>query len=250
MALPVTPLPQLESSPDDMKTRMELMVLRVQAEACKALEKEDNCSKFQVDKWQRADGRGGGITCVLQEGEVFEKAGVNISVVSGNLTPEMVAQMRARGKKLQGENPPFAVIGISSVIHPKNPMVPTVHFNYRYFEVQDGDQVVWWFGGGSDLTPYYLSKADAIHFHSALKDACDKHDKSYYPKFKKWCDNYFSLPHRGESRGIGGIFFDDLDTPDVESCFNFASDCADAFIPSYIPLGKKIQLLFDFDSKL
>ncbi|XP_044259762.1 oxygen-dependent coproporphyrinogen-III oxidase [Tribolium madens] len=239
MAPPITPLPQLEKTPDDMKTRMELMVLRVQAEACKALEEEDHCNKFLVDKWERHDGRGGGITCVLQEGKVFEKAGVNISVISGNLTPGIVAQMRARGKELKRENPPFSVIGISAVIHPKNPMVPTVHFNYRYFEIQDEDKVVWWFGGGSDLTPYYLNKADAIHFHSALKDTCDKHDKSYYPKFKKWCDDYFTIHHRKETRGIGGIFFDDLDTPDRESCFKFATDCAVAFIPSYIPLVQR-----------
>lgn len=146
--------------------------------------------------------------------------------------------MRARGKKLEQENPPFFAAGVSAVIHPKNPLVPTIHFNYRYFEVQNGDEVLWWFGGGTDLTPYYLNTADSVHFHSTLKNACDKHDKSYYPKFKKWCDDYFYIEHRGERRGIGGIFFDDLDTPDQEACFKFATECADAVIPSYIPIGK------------
>ncbi|KAJ3665448.1 hypothetical protein Zmor_000943 [Zophobas morio] len=236
MALPITPIPQLDAARDDMKTRMELMILRVQAEVCKALEKEEDCNKFEVDRWFRHDAGGGGITCVLQDGKVFEKAGVNISVISGNLSRGGVAQMRSRGKKLKNDEPPYFVAGISAVIHPRNPMVPTIHFNYRYFEVQDGDDLVWWFGGGTDLTPYYLSTADAIHFHATLKEACDKHDKSFYPKFKKWCDDYFNIPHRGERRGIGGIFFDDLDQPDRETCFKFATDCADAVIPSYIPL--------------
>ncbi|KAJ8945704.1 hypothetical protein NQ318_012423 [Aromia moschata] len=105
-------------------------------------------------------------------------------------------------------------------------MVPTIHFNYRYFEVKDEEGVQWWFGGGTDLTPYYLNAADAVHFHKTLKEACDNHDKGYYPKFKKWCDEYFNIPHRGESRGIGGIFFDDLDSPGQEKCFAFVKDCA------------------------
>ena len=243
MALPITPIPQLDAARDDMKTRMELMILRVQAEVCKALDKEEDCNKIEVDRWFRHDAGGGGITCVLQDGKVFEKAGVNISGISGNLSRGGVAQMRSRGKKLKNDEPPYFVAGISAVIHPRNPMVPTIHFNYRYFEVQDGDDVVWWFGGGTDLTPYYLSTADAVHFHATLKEACDKHDKSFYPKFKKWCDDYFNIPHRGERRGIGGIFFDDLDQPDRETCFKFATDCADAVIPSYIPLGKKCSIL-------
>ncbi|KAJ8935793.1 hypothetical protein NQ314_012643 [Rhamnusium bicolor] len=220
-ALPITSLEKLSSNPEDMKTKMELMILRVQSEFCKALEIEEESAKFVVDRWERKEG-GGGITCVLQDGKVFEKAGVNISIVSGNLPPGAVAQMRSRG--------------ISAVIHPVNPMVPTIHFNYRYFEVKSGDEVQWWFGGGTDLTPYYLNRADAVHFHKTLKDACDKHDKNYYPTFKKWCDDYFNIPHRGERRGVGGIFFDDLDTPNQEACFAFVKDCANAVIPSYIPL--------------
>ncbi|KAJ8984716.1 hypothetical protein NQ317_004977 [Molorchus minor] len=225
MATPITPLDKLSSNPDDMKTKMELMILKVQSDFCNALEKEEGNKKFIIDRWDRTEG-GGGITCVLQEGEVFQKAGVNISVVSGQLPPGAVAQMRSRA-------------GISAVIHPVNPMVPTIHFNYRYFEVKSGEETQWWFGGGTDLTPYYLDTSDAVHFHKALKYACDKHDKGYYPRFKKWCDDYFNIPHRGERRGVGGIFFDDLDTPGQEECFKFVKDCADAVIPSYIPLVQR-----------
>lgn len=240
MAVPVTPLEKLKSHPDDMRTKMELMILRVQADFCHALEAEETSqgAKFKVDKWKREEG-GGGVTCVLQDGEIFEKAGVNISVVTGNLPPGAVAMMNSRGKKLSSGALPFFAAGVSAVIHPRNPMVPTIHFNYRYFEVQDGEDSRWWFGGGTDLTPYYLNKSDAVHFHKTLKTACDQHDKSYYTKFKLWCDNYFNIPHRGERRGIGGIFFDDLDTPGQEEAFQFVSTCANAVIPSYIPLVKK-----------
>lgn len=237
MAPPITLITKLSENPNDMKTKMELMIMKVQKEFCSALETEDGCQKFIVDRWERKEG-GGGITCVLQDGKVFEKAGVNISVVSGNLPPGAMAQMRSRGKKLGDGNLPFFAAGISAVIHPVNPMVPTIHFNYRYFEVEDSDGNQWWFGGGTDLTPYYLNTADAIHFHKTLKDACEKHDKSYYPKYKKWCDDYFNIPHRGERRGVGGIFFDDLDSPNQEACFSFVTDCANSVIPSYIPLGR------------
>ncbi|CAH0683392.1 unnamed protein product [Spodoptera exigua] len=239
MAEPITPIEQLEQNSDDMKTQMELLIMRIQAEFCKALEKEeDEEAKFKVDRWLRKEG-GGGISCVLQDGRVFEKAGVNISVVSGTLPPAAVQQMRSRGKNLQNSELPFFAAGVSAVIHPRNPMVPTIHFNYRYFEVQDKDGVQWWFGGGTDLTPYYLNEEDAVHFHQALKQACDEHDKSYYEKFKKWCDDYFYIPHRGERRGIGGIFFDDIDAPSQEAAFKFVTSCAEAVIPSYLPIVKK-----------
>lgn len=119
-------------------------------------------------------------------------------------------------------------------------MVPTIHFNYRYFEIKESDGVLhWWFGGGTDLTPYYVNENDFIHFHTTLKDACDKHNKNYYPTFKKWCDEYFQIKHRKETRGVGGIFFDDLDGPSKDEAFSFVKSCADAVIPSYIPLVKK-----------
>lgn len=240
MALPVTPMETLEANQDDMKTRMELMIMKVQADFCKALENEEHFGvKFKIDRWERKEG-GGGVTCVLQDGDVFEKAGVNISVVSGNLPPGAVAQMKSRGKNLGEGQLPFFAAGVSSVIHPRNPMVPTIHFNYRYFEVtsQDGKKH-WWFGGGTDLTPYYLDENDAVHFHTELKKACDLHDSTYYPKFKKWCDKYFHITHRGECRGIGGIFFDDIEGPTQEDAFQFVSSCADSVIPSYLPLVRR-----------
>lgn len=240
MAVPITPLEKLSESPDNMKTKMELMIMKVQSDVCKALEIEDTV-KFKVDRWERKEG-GGGITCVLQNGKVFEKAGVNISVVEGHLPPGAVAQMRSRGKKLEEGKLPFFAAGVSAVIHPVNPLVPTIHFNYRYFEVQSGNETQWWFGGGTDLTPYYLNTADCVHFHTSLKEACDKHDKSYYPRFKKWCDDYFHVVHRGERRGVGGIFFDDLDTPNQEECFQFVTECANAVIPSYLPLVQRHKM--------
>lgn len=238
MALPVTPLDQLTATPDSTSTKMELMCMRIQGEICRRFEEVDE-NKFQVDKWERAEG-GGGISCVLQDGTVFEKAGVNISVVHGMLPSGAAQQMRARGKKLREGKLPFFAVGISSVVHPRNPMVPTVHFNYRYFEVEESPgKIQWWFGGGTDLTPYYLDEGDAVHFHQALKSACDKHDKKYYKAFKVWCDDYFHIKFRGERRGVGGIFFDDLDKKTQEETFDFVQSCADAVIPSYIPLVKK-----------
>ncbi|KAL7295682.1 hypothetical protein TKK_0011036 [Trichogramma kaykai] len=238
MAEPITNPDLLKKNRKDMKTKMELMIMKIQADFVKSLESFDDV-KFKVDRWERKEG-GGGITCVLQDGTVFEKAGVNISVVTGNLPPSAVQQMRARGKKMDEGSLPFFAAGVSAVIHPRNPMVPTIHFNYRYFEVKNKDgSIQWWFGGGTDLTPYYLNENDAVHFHKTLQKACDAHDPSYYPNFKKWCDDYFHIPHRGERRGVGGIFFDDLDTPSQQEAFNFVESCAEAVIPSYIPLVEK-----------
>ncbi|XP_058801196.1 oxygen-dependent coproporphyrinogen-III oxidase isoform X2 [Phymastichus coffea] len=240
MAEPITSIEHLTKNKDDMKTKMELLIMKIQADVVKSLESlEEFETKFKVDRWTRKEG-GGGITCVLQDGNVFEKAGVNISVVNGTLPSNAVQQMRARGKTMDEGALPFFAAGVSSVIHPRNPMVPTIHFNYRYFEVTNKDgSKQWWFGGGTDLTPYYLNEADAKHFHKTLQQACDKHDPSYYSKFKKWCDDYFHIPHRGERRGVGGIFFDDLDTPDQKEAFKFVESCAEAVIPSYIPLVKQ-----------
>lgn len=251
MAEPVSGFVALEGEVPEMRLRMEKMCMDLQYKLCKALEKfeaegsgtggeDKEVKKFSVDSWRRKEG-GGGISCILQDGKSFEKAGVNISVVHGTLPPPAVKQMRSRGKDLpEDRDLPFFAIGVSCVIHPVNPMVPTVHFNYRFFEVDvEEGKSLWWFGGGTDLTPYYLSKEDAVHFHGSLKSACDKSDASYYSKYKKWCDDYFNVTHRGERRGIGGIFFDDLDGPSQEDCFRFVSDCADSVIPSYIPLVEK-----------
>lgn len=239
MAQPITDVKELKRE-DSMRKKMELLVMKTQADFCKALESlEDPDHRFKVDRWTRKEG-GGGITCVLQDGVVFEKAGVNVSVVTGTLPPGAIQQMRARGKNIQEGSLPFFAAGVSAVIHPRNPMVPTIHFNYRYFEIENKDGTTqWWFGGGTDLTPYYLNEDDVKHFHAALKAACDQHDPSYYPKYKQWCDDYFFITHRGERRGVGGIFFDDLETPSQEEAFRFVKSCAEAVIPSYIPLVER-----------
>eukprot|EP00095_Tigriopus_kingsejongensis_P012349 maker-scaffold198_size266703-snap-gene-1.23 protein:Tk12349 transcript:maker-scaffold198_size266703-snap-gene-1.23-mRNA-1 annotation:"GA17449" len=242
LAEPLTDKNELQGSKKDyMKCKMELMVLNAQKEICHALAKEENARyKFRVDRWEREEG-GGGISCVIQDGDTFEKAGVNISVVHGLIPPAAVAQMNTRGKNLpEGKTMPFFACGISSVIHPRNPNVPTLHFNFRYFEVEESEGVTrWWFGGGVDLTPYYLDEDDATRFHQTLKGACDKHDEEYYEKFKAWCDNYFKIKHRGITRGIGGIFFDDLDQPDQSACFQFVTDCTNTIIPIFIPMVQK-----------
>lgn len=247
MAEPISGFSAIDGEPSEMRLRMEKMCLDLQFKFCKALEKfeaersdSENIVKFKVDRWSRREG-GGGISCVLQDGKSFEKAGVNISVVHGKLPPPAVKQMRSRGKDMPLDKElPFYAVGVSSVIHPVNPFIPTVHFNYRYFEVDVGEgKKLWWFGGGTDLTPYYLDEEDASNFHGCLKTTCDKSDSSYYSKFKKWCDDYFNVSHRGERRGIGGIFFDDLDNKSREECFEFVSNCADSVLPSYIPIVEK-----------
>ncbi|XP_058493788.1 oxygen-dependent coproporphyrinogen-III oxidase, mitochondrial [Solea solea] len=240
MSPPVTDIKVLQGRKEDMKTRMEMLIMQTQADFCRALEKVDG-GKFHVDRWKRKEG-GGGISCVMQDGDVFEKAGVNVSVVFGNLTEEAAKQMTSRGKVLKGKDGklPFCAMGVSSVIHPKNPHIPTVHFNYRYFEIEEEDGTKqWWFGGGTDLTPVYVDKEDGFHFHNTLKEACDKHHSQYYPEFKKWCDRYFYIRHRGETRGIGGIFFDDLNSPNQEEVFKFVKSCAGTVVPCYLPIVQK-----------
>ncbi|APA05984.1 hypothetical protein sscle_01g007540 [Sclerotinia sclerotiorum 1980 UF-70] len=229
-----------ENSP--MRLRMEEFIKQQQKEIVHELEQVDG-KKFRVDTWNREHG-GGGISCVLQDGNVFEKAGVNISVVYGTLPRAAIDKMRANHKSIAPDvqSLDFFAAGLSMVLHPVNPMAPTVHLNYRYFETEnsDGSPAAWWFGGGTDLTPSYLFDEDAIHFHKTIKEACDSHDKEYYPRFKKWCDNYFSNKHRGETRGVGGIFFDDLEEgKDQENLFAFAQSCLKAFLPSYLPIINK-----------
>lgn len=199
----------------------------LQSLICSSLEEIDGKEKFGADKWEREEG-GGGLTRVLEDGRVFEKAGVGFSTVHG-MMPESVA------RKLNVEATGFFATGISLVVHPRNPMVPTVHMNYRYFERNDGDS---WFGGGSDLTPYYLFEDDAIHFHAILKQACDGVDAGFYRRFKQWCDEYFFIKHRGEGRGIGGIFFDYL-RGDNEKHFALARSCGDVFLQSYVPIVRR-----------
>ncbi|KAK1088434.1 Ribulose bisphosphate carboxylase large chain [Friedmanniomyces endolithicus] len=227
-----------------MRLRMEAFIKETQQEIVRALEALDGSQRFQIDTWDRPNG-GGGISCVLQDGKVFDKAGVNTSVVYGTLPRAAISKMRVNHKALDPdvESLEFFAAGLSLVLHPQNPMAPTVHLNYRYFETanQDGSTNAWWFGGGTDLTPSYLFDEDVIHFHRNIKEACDAHDKEYYPRFKKWCDEYFSVKHRGETRGVGGIFFDDLDETekDQESLFAFVQTCLGAFLPSYLPIIQK-----------
>ncbi|KAK6347053.1 Coproporphyrinogen-III oxidase, variant 2 [Orbilia brochopaga] len=230
------------TSDSPMRLRMEQFIKEQQSEIVAALSAVDG-KPFKVDAWERPQG-GGGTSCILQDGNVFEKAGVNISIVYGKLPPAAVEKMRVDHKNIAsptGEPLDFFAAGLSMVLHPHNPHAPTVHLNYRYFETMnpDGSPQSWWFGGGTDLTPSYLFDEDAIHFHKTIKDACDKHDKAYFPKFKKWCDDYFFVKHRGEARGVGGIFFDDLDDKDPEQLFAFVQDCLKAFLPSYVPIVER-----------
>ncbi|KAH3683872.1 hypothetical protein WICPIJ_005155 [Wickerhamomyces pijperi] len=223
-----------------IRDRMEALVRRKQKEITAGLETLEPTARFRADEWSRGEGQGGGISCVIENGETFEKGGVNISVVYGKLPPAAVNRMRADHKNLKTLDDgfvPFYACGLSMVIHPHNPHAPTTHLNYRYFETwnPDGTPQTWWFGGGADLTPSYLYEEDAKLFHQEHKNALDKHDPAFYPKFKKWCDEYFLIKHRNETRGIGGIFFDDLDDRSPDELLKVVEDCFDAFLPSYVP---------------
>jgi len=203
----------------------------LQDRICSALEQLDGPGRFREDSWQR-EGGGGGRTRVLAEGAVFEKAGVNFSDVHGEFSEEFIAQL---GKQPPGEGRSFQATGISLVLHPRSPIVPTVHANFRF--LIKGEK--WWFGGGSDLTPYYPYREDVIHFHRTWKAICDRHAPLIdYAKLKKWCDDYFYLPHRQEHRGVGGIFFDYLEG-DFEKLFAFVRDCGEAFLEAYLPIARR-----------
>ena len=187
--------------------------------------------RFQRDKWERPEG-GGGLSCVMEGGNVFERGGVNYSHVFGGGLP---ASATAARPELSGRS--FEAMGVSLVLHPHNPYAPTVHLNVRFLEARkEGAEPVWWFGGGMDLTPYYGSEEDAIHFHQTCKNALQPFGGDHHPRFKKWCDEYFYLKHRKEPRGIGGIFFDDLSKPDFESCFNLTKSVGDHFLAAYVPI--------------
>ncbi|MGB0837852.1 MAG: oxygen-dependent coproporphyrinogen oxidase [Flavobacteriaceae bacterium] len=219
-----------------MKEQFLAYIHKLQDEICSSIEAADGKAKFEEDLWDRPEG-GGGRTRVISNGKVFEKGGVNISAVHGEL-PEMMR------KKFGVEQADFFACGLSLVLHPENPMVPTVHANWRYFEMydSDGNIVDSWFGGGQDLTPYYLKDSDAQHFHQVCKAACDAHDMSYYETYKKQCDDYFWNSHRGEARGVGGLFFDYLKksaSKSMEDHFNFVVEVGNSFLESYIPIVEK-----------
>jgi len=219
-----------------IKERFEAHIFDLQDRICSALEKSDGIGRFEEDKWERPGG-GGGRTRILNKGKVIEKGGVNISVVHGEL-PQIFKE------KFNVEDATFYACGLSLVIHPFSPKVPTVHANWRYFEMYDskGNLQTSWFGGGTDLTPYYLDKEDAKHFHSINKIVCDQHHADYYTDFKKACDEYFFNSHRGECRGIGGIFYDYLKTEEginMEDRLAFSIDSGNAFTEAYIPIIEK-----------
>ncbi|HEY1792894.1 MAG TPA: oxygen-dependent coproporphyrinogen oxidase [Opitutaceae bacterium] len=202
-----------------------------QDRVCSALEAEDGRARFAEDRWTRPGG-GGGRTRILSGGAVFEKAGVAFSEVGGTDLP---AAASARRPALAGS--PWDAMGVSVVVHPANPHVPTCHCNVRFFSAGPGDAS--WFGGGFDLTPYYGYEEDAVHWHRTARDALVPHGPGYYPAFKRACDEYFFLPHRGEARGIGGLFFDDLADGGFEASFAIMRSVADAFLPAYLPIAAR-----------
>ncbi|CEJ46521.1 oxygen-dependent coproporphyrinogen oxidase [Umezakia ovalisporum] len=243
--------------PTDSQSRVSGFMKQLQDEITAKLAEVDGVGKFHEDSWERPEG-GGGRSRVMGDGGIFEQAGVNFSEVWGcHLPPSILAQ------RPEAAGHGFYATGTSLVLHPKNPYIPTVHLNYRYFEAGP----VWWFGGGADLTPYYPFAEDAAHFHKTLKQACDKHHPEYYPVFKRWCDEYFYLKHRQENRGVGGIFLDYQDGQGVlyrgpdpngqaaiysnqvkalanrswQDIFNLVQDCGRAFLPAYVPIVQRRQ---------
>src|SRR5690554_4432011 len=234
----------IQNLTQQMKDKFYSYIQQLQDTITSKLEEVDGVAKFREDLWERPEG-GGGRTRVIENGAVFEKGGVNISAVHGAL-PETMQ------KAFNVGDVDFFACGLSLVIHPKNPMVPTVHANWRYFEMYDknngssplgrsgGDSS--WFGGGQDLTPYYLFEEDARHFHQVCKTACDKHHPEFYPKYKKVCDEYFWNAHRNEARGIGGLFFDHLvetDERSMENWYDFVTEIGNSFLESYVPIVEK-----------
>jgi coproporphyrinogen III oxidase len=257
VSTPAEPTRTLNSPPADSKQRVASFLRSLQDSICQKLEATDGGGTFQQDEWERPEG-GGGRSRVMREGNILEQGGVGFSEVWGEHLPPSILNQRpeAAGHK-------WFATGTSMVLHPRNPYIPTVHLNYRYFEAGP----VWWFGGGIDLTPYYPFLEDVVHFHRAMKDACDRHNPEYYPTFKRWCDEYFYLKHRQETRGIGGIFYDYQDgkgalyqgsdpngpagrysaqvgTPaprSWEELFGLMQSCGNAFLPAYLPIVEKRQ---------
>ena len=219
-----------------MKDKFYQYIQELQETICSRLEEIDGRAQFKEDIWKRPEG-GGGRTRVIEDGAVFEKGGVNISAVHGAL-PASMQQYFGVG------DVDFFACGLSLVIHPESPMVPTVHANWRYFEMYDKDKQIvdQWFGGGLDLTPYYLFDEDAQHFHKICKEVCDEHDPAFYAEYKSRCDSYFRNTHRNEGRGVGGLFFDYLKpTSDnsIEDWYRFVTDCGNRFLEAYVPIVMK-----------
>ena len=209
-------------------------LLQLQDQICSTLEKEDGKAHFESSRWQRDEG-GGGESRLLRDGGLFEQAGVNFSLVSGDSLP---ASASAQRPELAGRS--FEAMGISMVLHPWNPHVPTTHMNVRLFHShQQGTDPIWWFGGGFDLTPYYPHLEDAQHWHQVARKALDPHGTDLYPRFKEWCDRYFFLPHRNETRGVGGIFFDDFDDNGFDHSMAVTQSIGEAFLEAYLPIARR-----------
>ncbi|HET7359789.1 MAG TPA: oxygen-dependent coproporphyrinogen oxidase [Rhodanobacteraceae bacterium] len=219
---------------DEQVDQVERFLRALQDRLCAAVEAIDGKAAFAEDAWTRADG-GGGRTRVLKNGGVFEQAGVNFSRVDGATLPPSATAHRPQ---LAGGS--FVATGVSLVLHPRNPYVPTTHMNVRYFEARKpGVEPVWWFGGGFDLTPFYPFDEDVVHWHTVARDLCARYGDDVYPRYKRWCDEYFQLRHRGEARGVGGLFFDDLDEGGFERCFAFTRDVGQGFLDAYLPIAER-----------
>ncbi|AAN53125.1 oxygen-dependent coproporphyrinogen oxidase [Shewanella oneidensis MR-1] len=215
-------------------TVVKAFLLDLQHRICAGLEQLDGQASFAADSWTRAEG-GGGTSRVLTQGAVFEQAGVNFSHVTGAAMP---ASATAHRPELAGRS--FEAMGVSLVIHPKNPYIPTTHANVRFFIAhKDGAEPVWWFGGGFDLTPYYPFEEDVREWHQSAKNLCQPFGDDVYPKYKKWCDEYFFLPHRNETRGVGGLFFDDLNQAGFDKSFDFMQAVGNGFLTAYAPIVER-----------
>jgi coproporphyrinogen III oxidase len=222
----------MRSAPDTPAVRTYLLSLQDRIGA--AVEAEDGTGRFREESWDRPEG-GGGRSRVLSEGAVFEQAGIGFSHVFGSGMPPSATAHRP---ELSGRS--FEALGVSLVFHPRNPYVPTTHMNIRFFLAEkEGHEPVWWFGGGFDLTPYYGFEEDAVHWHTVARKACAPFGEDVYPRFKSWCDEYFFLKHRNEPRGIGGIFFDDLNEWGFERCFALQQSVGDHFLAAYLPILRR-----------
>jgi coproporphyrinogen III oxidase len=215
-----------------MIEQVKKYLVHLQESICSDLESLDGGAVFEKDHWTKKDGNGSGITSVICDGNVFEKGGVNFSIVEGNKMPKSASALRP---ELEGIK--YTALGVSLVMHPENPYIPTVHANVRFFVAEEsGKEPIWWFGGGFDLTPFYGFDEDAVHWHTTAKKACLPFGEKVYSKYKKWCDDYFYLEHRDEQRGIGGLFFDDLNEGGFDRCFEFMKSVGNHFTDAYLPI--------------
>jgi len=210
-------------------------LIELQQSICSEVELIEGGAKFAQDSWTRDDKRGSGLTNILSNGNIFEKGGINYSIITGDKMPKSATALRP---ELEGRK--YTALGVSLVLHPENPFIPTAHANVRFFIAEEqGKNPIWWFGGGFDLTPCYGFDEDAVHWHQTAKKACMSFGEDVYPKYKKWCDDYFYLGHRGEQRGIGGLFFDDLNSGGFDECFDFMKSVGNHFSEAYLPIVRK-----------